>query len=147
MAYISNNDIQTRLGSAVYVQLTDDAGTGSANEAVVDEARAGAEGEVDGYLARRYSVPIDLVTHPELAGLLKSITLDLAEYRLRLRRPPVSDEAVQRRKQATAWLQKVASQDVDLPAKTEPAPSERSALKGRVLGSARVLDREEFSDF
>ncbi len=147
MAYISNNDIQTRLGSAVYVQLTDDAGTGSANEAVVDEARAGAEGEVDGYLARRYSVPIDLGTHPELAGLLKSITLDLAEYRLRLRRPPVSDEAVQRRKQAEAWLQKVASQDVDLPAKTEPAPSDRSALQGRAVGNDRVLDREEFSDF
>ena len=43
MAYISNTDIPTRLGSAVYVQLTDDAGTGSANTAVVDEARAGAE--------------------------------------------------------------------------------------------------------
>ena len=66
MAYISNEEIETRLGSSVYVQLTDDAGTGSADEAVVDEARAGAEGEVDAYLARRFAVPIDLAALPHV---------------------------------------------------------------------------------
>lgn len=147
MSYISNSDIETRLGSAVYVQLTDDAGTGSANEAVVDEARAGAEGEVDAYLARRYTVPIDLSRHPELGGILKSIALDLAEYRLRLRRPPVSDEAAARRNQAVTWLEKVAAGEVDLPAKSEPAPSAGAALKGRTVGSERVLNRDELADF
>ena len=103
MAYITNTDIQTRLGSAVYVQLTDDAGTGSANIAVVDESRAGAEGEVDAYLARRFAVPIDLAANPELGGILKSIALDLTEYRLRLRRPPVSAEATARRDSAASF--------------------------------------------
>ena len=136
MGYISNNDIETRLGSAVYVQLTDDERTGSANE-----------GEVDAYLARRYAVPIDLSRHPELSGILKSITLDLAEYRLRLRRPPVSDEAAARRNQAVAWLEKIAAAEIDLPAASEPAASSVSALKGRATGSERVLDRQELADF
>ena len=147
MGYISNSDIETRLGSAVYVQLTEDERTGSANEAVVDESRSGAEGEVDAYLARRYAVPIDLSRHPELSGILKSITLDLAEYRLRLRRPPVSDEAAARRNQAVAWLEKIAAAEIDLPAASEPAASSVSALKGRATGSERVLDRQELADF
>jgi len=52
MGYVTNADIENRLGSAAYVQLTDDEGTGSANEDRVDEARLGAEGEADSYLAR-----------------------------------------------------------------------------------------------
>ena len=147
MAYISNSDIQTRLGGAVYVQLTDDTGSGSANEAVVDEARAAAEGEVDAYLARRFAVPIDLSSHPELAGILKSISLDLAEYRLRLRRPPLAQEADDRRKHAMAWLQKVAATEIDLPAASAPARSADAATKAQATGNQRVLDREEFSDF
>ena len=51
MAYITNSDIQAWLGTAAYVALTDDAGTGSADTAKVDQARLGAEGEVNSYLA------------------------------------------------------------------------------------------------
>ena len=74
MAYISNADIQERLGSQTYVQLTDDDGDAVADVGVVDEARLGAEGEVNSYLARRYRVPIDLAVNPELADLLATIT-------------------------------------------------------------------------
>jgi phage gp36-like protein len=88
MLYITNTDIERRLGSAAYVQLTDDDGDGSADVGVVDEARLAAEGAVNSFLAKRYSVPVNLVAHSELADLLASVTLDLAEYRLRARRPP-----------------------------------------------------------
>ena len=60
MSYLANSDIEKRLGAAAYVQLTDDEGTGSANQDRVDEARLGAEGEANSYLARRYAVPVDL---------------------------------------------------------------------------------------
>ena len=90
MAYITNADIEERLGSDTYVQLTDDDGDQVADVGVVDEARLGAEGEVNSYFARRYQVPIDLSVHGDLADLLASITLDLVEYRLRARRPPVA---------------------------------------------------------
>ncbi|MHC4611105.1 MAG: phage protein Gp36 family protein [Planctomycetota bacterium] len=147
MGYISNSDIETRLGSAAYVQLTDDAGTGQANEAVVDEARAGAEGELDAYLARRYAVPIDLSRHPELTGILTSIALDLAEYRLRLRRPPISPEATARRDAAAAWLQRVASGEIELPAARPVTSSGLGGFAGRATGAERVITREDLAGF
>ena len=147
MGYISNSDIETRVGSAAYVQLTDDSGSGAANEAVVNEARAGAEGEVDSYLARRFAVPIDLAGHPELTGVLTSMALDLAEYRLRLRRPPVPAEATARRDSAVKWLEAVAAGEIALPAATEPAASPLGGFHGRVAGAERTLTREELSDF
>ncbi len=147
MGYISNSDIQTRLGSAVYVQLTDDAGTGLASVAVVDEARAGAEGEMDAYLARRFAVPISLSRHPELTGILTSMALDLAEYRLRLRRPPISAEATARRDAAVAWLQRVAAGEIELPAAAPLEASQLGGIAGRATGTERIMTREELSGY
>ncbi len=115
MAYVTNSDIEERLGTAAYVQLTDDDGTGSADEDKVDEARLGAEGEVNSYLGRRYQVPIDLTRHAEVADVLKSFVLDLVEYRLHARRPPVPGAISNKRNQAIAWLDRVARADVVLP--------------------------------
>ena len=70
MSYITNTDIQTRLGTTLYVQLADDTGSGSADPNIVNEARLGAEGEANSYLARRYAVPVNLTAHPELTELL-----------------------------------------------------------------------------
>lgn len=147
MPYITNTDIQTRLGASAYVQLTDDAGTGNANEAVVDEARLGAEGQLDAYLARRYAVPIDLTQHAELSGLLRSIALDLAEHRLRLRRPPIPQEATSRRDAAVTWLLQVALGQINLPAVTTPATSPLGDITPRVTGAERVFTRDELSGF
>jgi len=147
MAYISNSDIETRLGSAAYVQLTDDAGAGVANQEVVDEARAGAEGEVDSYLARRFAVPVDLARNPELSGILRSIALDLAEYRLRLRRPPVPAEATERRIAAVSWLKRVAAGEVQLPAGLDPLPTPLGGTRARATGEERLFTPDELADF
>jgi phage gp36-like protein len=145
VAYITNSDIEKRLGHAAYVQFTDDFGSGSADDAVVDEARAGAEGEVDSYLARRYAVPIDLATNPELGPLLVSTTLDLAEYRLRLRRPPVAAESRAAHDAAVAWLQMVARGEIDLPVRAALPASPSQEYLGRSCGSNRILTDEELS--
>lgn len=140
MAYITNADIQTRLGSATYVQVADDDGDGVADTGVVDEARVAAEGELDSYLAVRHAVPVDVTVHPELAGVLRGAALDLAEYRLRLRRPPVSEDARRRRDQTIDWLRLIAAGTVALPALSAPAASGPVAQGG---GATRVLSRAE----
>jgi len=144
MAYMTNADIQTRLGNATYVQLSDDNGDQVADTAVIDEARVAAEGELDSYLAVRHAVPVDLSAHAELAGLLKSAALDLAEYRLRLRRPPVSEDARRRRDQTMEWLRGIASGVVVLPSLTTPAGRGTMA---HASGAQRVLGREKMNDF
>lgn len=145
MAYITNVNIEERLGTDTYLQLADDDGNGVADAAVVDEARLGAEGEVNSHLARRYEVPIDLVAHPELAELLATMTLDLAEYRLRARRPPVPEDARRRRGEAVAWLAGVAAGSIDLPSAGPVAANTARGIVARVSGEERLLSRDELS--
>lgn len=145
MAYITNVNIEERLGTDTYLQLADDDGNGVADAAVVDEARLGAEGEVNSHLARRYEVPIDLVAHPELAELLATMTLDLAEYRLRARRPPVPEDARRRRGDTVAWLSGVAAGSIDLPSTVPVAPTTARGPAAQVSGEERLLTRDELS--
>ncbi len=147
MSYIANSDIELRLGTARYVQLTDDAGTGSANTAVADEVRLGAEGEVDSYLAQRHAVPIDLTAHAELAAPLASATLDLAEYRLFARRRAVPVDVIGKRDATLAWLGRVARGEVSLPSLTELASNPASGIRAAAVGEERTLSREELAGF
>lgn len=146
MAYLTNTDIQLRLGDATYVQLTDDDGNGSADTAVVDEARLAAEGQVNGILARRFQVPIDVSVHTELADVLKSVTLDVVEHRLRSRRPPVPDDARRLYEQAIAWLHGVAEGLIDLPAASEIATNVTRGPVAASRGEPRLLTRDELRD-
>jgi len=146
MSYITNQSMQDRLGLATLLQLADDDGDGQADTAVLDEVRNAAEGEVNSYLARRYETPIDLTIHTELVGLLASITLDLAEYRLRLRRPPVASDVSERLRHALTWLSRVADGTLELPSLGVALSSIRGS-KASTLGDTRTLSRDEFSDF
>ena len=145
MAYITNADIEERLGSDAYVQLTDDDGDGVADVGVVDEARLGTEGEVNSYLARRYQVPIDLSAHSDLADVLASFTLDLVEYRLRARRPPVSKDVLDMRAQAAEWLKRVADGSLQLPSAAPVAANTTGGTLGATTGEQRLLTRDELS--
>jgi len=143
MGYITNTDIQTRLGNSTYVQLADDNGDGTADAAIVDEARLAAEGEVNGYLARRYPVPIDVVEHSELATVLKSVTLDLAEYRLRTRRPPVPGDVIRRRQETAEWLKGVAEGRIALPSASQIGSNTAMGIVASSHGAERLLSREK----
>jgi phage gp36-like protein len=145
MAYITNVDIEERVGSDAYVQLTDDDGDGVADVGVVDEARLAAEGEVNSYLARRYQVPIDVTTHMDLADILASFTLDLAEHRLRARRPPVPQDIQDKRAQAVEWLSRIADGALELPSAAPVARNPTCGTLGATTGEARLLSRDELS--
>ncbi len=147
MGYITNTDIEKRLGAAAYVQLTDDNVDGVADAVVVDEARLAAEGEVDSYLGRRYQLPISLATYPELDAVLSSITLDLMELRLRIRRPPVPPDVVRKASESLDWLARVADGRVSLPTGSEVPSSTSRGFVARTSGNARVLSRDELAGF
>jgi len=147
MAYITNEDIENRLGAATLVQLADDDGDGEAETAVIDEARLGAEGEVDSYLAQRFQVPIDLSLHPELGGLLATLALDLAEYRLRARRPPIAADVVAKRDQVTDWLRAVARGSAQLPSAQVVAANPAAGISISVSGAERRLQEDELERY
>lgn len=145
MAYVTADDVQERLGDALYVQLTDDEGTGAADLDRVNEAIGGAEGEVNSYFGQRYAVPVSLSGQDILADVLRSFVLDLVEHRLHARRPPIPDDVVSKRSEALVWLKRVAEGEVVLPAATPLPNSDAAAMPGRAAGSPRELTRDELS--
>lgn len=122
MAYIINSDIIARVGSNTAVQLSADSGD-VVDAAVLDEVRQSTEGEINGYVGRRYAVPVDLSAHPELAATLKGFALDVAAYRLHARRPPVAEDIRRMREEAIKWLKDVSNGVIVLPATVTPASS------------------------
>ena len=142
MAYVTNSDIETYLGTQLYIQLTDDAGSGSADVAKVNQARLGAEGEVNGYLATRYAVPVNLSGETEVGEVIKAFVLDFAAYRLHCRRPPVPDDVVRRHDEAVAWLGRVASGIVQLPSTVALPITTSVGIVGESQKPSRVMKRE-----
>lgn len=146
MAYITNIDIRSLIGAAAYVELTDDAGTGSADETMIDAARLAAEGEANSYFAVRYRVPIDVSGEPDLVEAIRGFVLDLTAYRLHGRRPPVPADVLRRRDEAIAWLVRVASGTVRLP--SAAALPENTAVQtfGEAIGPERTMSRASLDD-
>jgi phage gp36-like protein len=145
MGYLTSEDLERRVGASALVQFADDDGDAVADAAVVGEILAGAEGEVDGFLARRYQVPIDLGAYPEVSGLLKSLALDIAEYRLRLRRPPVAEDIRRRYGHTVEWLGRLASGVVQLPIHSTIGANLAHGIIGTVRGEDRLMTRGELA--
>lgn len=120
MGYIVNQDIIDRVGLKAAVEVSAESGTG-VNTTVLDECRLGAEGEANGYLARRFQVPIDLVAHPDLVGVLKTKVLDIAVWQLMNRRPPADERYLKARDRAVEWLKMVSEGKIELPSSTPVA--------------------------
>ncbi|NLE60002.1 MAG: DUF1320 domain-containing protein [Planctomycetes bacterium] len=139
MSYATNADIEERLGTATYIELTDDTGSGQADEDKVTEARLAAEAEIDSYLGRRFAVPIDASGQPGLAAMLKRLTLDLAEHRLRMRRPPVTEDARLQCDAALLWLGRAAKGEVVLPTTTDLPLNTGLGTAGEAIGEGRML--------
>lgn len=139
MSYATNADIEERLGTATYIELTDDTGSGQPDEDKVTEARLAAEAEIDSYLGRRFAVPIDAGGQPGLAAMLKRLTLDLAEYRLRMRRPPVTKDARLQCDAALSWLSRAANGEVTLPTTIELPSNGGLGPAAEAVGGERVL--------
>lgn len=146
MSYITNADIESWLGTSAYIELTDDAATGSANTARVDEARLGAEGEANSYLATRYRVPVDVSAESEVRAVLRAFILDLAAYRLHSRRPPVPADVIRRREEAVMWLSRVAAGIVQLPSATPVLSNTALGELASARGPRRTMTRESVED-
>lgn len=130
MPYATQQDLVDRFGAAELVGLSDRAATGEIDAAVVAGALADAEELVNGYLAKRYALPLS-VQPARLTG----VVCDLARYALYTYEPP---EVVRtRHKDAVAWLRDVAAGVVQLPA----AGAEPAAPAGEA-GAAVAFDAE-----
>lgn len=130
MAYVTLAQLIERYGEPALVAVTDRGqfATGVVDQASVDRAIADADALIDGYLARRYQLPLT-VAQP----LLVKIAGSLVFYALHTYQP--DEKIVADQKEAMAMLRDISAGTVALTAAGLEAPN--------VGGSgARITDRE-----
>jgi phage gp36-like protein len=146
VAYITISQLSERLGTTIYARLTDRVNGTTADATVAQQIVDEAEAEANSYLARRYATPVDLVAHPELAGILAARVLDLAEWAAWKSTPFVSDPPARVQSlyaEALRWLAEVAQGGLSLPA-AAPANSPTADDDGpRYVAEPRAFTADE----
>lgn len=136
MSYAVQADMVAALGEDELIQLTDRASppVGAIDAAVLTRALDAADGEIDSYLASRYSLP--LATTPTI---LRDCACDIARYRLHDR--GVSELVKDNYKARIAWLRDVAAGKASLGGATENLTPNSAGLPEMTSGG-RVFARE-----
>lgn len=109
---------------------------------IIDEAIADADGEIDGYLAKRYAVPMD-----PAPKILNKLSKDIAVYNLfsRMGIQEDSDEAIflTRYNAAIKFLTLVADGRVSIGADADGDPASAAAAGFTVKSNPRLFSREQ----
>lgn len=137
MAYCTLDDILKKIPETTVIQLTDDEGASLVNTSRVDEAIEGADAEINGYCATRYTVPLDPA--PEIIAKLSA---DLAIYNLYARVVEnIPDTRQKQRDAAIKLLERIADGKV-LPG--GPATEPVAAVQGRpaISSAERLFNRD-----
>lgn len=119
--YCTNAEVEARFSSTAEIaNLTDSTDPDTPNDDIITECRQAAEGEINGYLARKYAVPLDTSDDDGLAGALRGMALDLTVYKLYARQGQVSEAHLAARNQVIEWCQRVASGEILIPSAVTP---------------------------
>lgn len=136
MTYALQADMQTALGDDELIQLTDraDPPVGAIDAAVLTRALEAADGEIDSYLAARYTLPLASVP-----TILRDCAVDIARYRLHDRGVP--DRVKDAYKDRIAWLLNVSKGVASLGINTDDLTPASAGLPEMTSGG-RVFARE-----
>ncbi|QMT39994.1 gp436 family protein [Neisseria shayeganii] len=118
MSYATVQDMVTRFGEGVMVQLTDLVRSGRIDHAAAQTALDDATAEIDGYL-NRYTRPF-----AEVPRILTVYCCDIARYRLATGMRQLTNDVQSRYEAATGYLKMVAKGQAGLsglPADAAPA--------------------------
>ncbi len=139
MAYSTQTDILKRISDAELSQLTSEI-EGVIDSAVVSEMIAAADGEIDGYIAVRYAVP--LASPPKF---INGISVSIAVYRLFERRASrlggINDAVKTAYENAVKTLDAIAKGKLTLGVDPPPSAS-TSGKKTDIAGDARVFTKD-----
>lgn len=117
MAYCTLDEIKKQLPEAVTASLTDDSLTGSIDAAVVGEAIADADAEIDAWVGGRYQVPFSPVP-----DVICKVSADIAIYNLFSRRDAELPEVRKDRyRNALKLLESIAKGTVSIGAAEQTA--------------------------
>lgn len=110
MTYAVISDLETRFGSAEILQLSDRDGNGSADTGVVEAALNDAEAEVNGWIGRAVTLPLDPVP-----DTVKRIVCTVARYNLWQRNLPEDHPVYLAYRDAVKEMDAIGSGKIILP--------------------------------
>lgn len=144
MSYSALADLQAAVESALLVQLTDDAASGSVDSAKIARAIADADAVIDAHLRAHYSTPLASPT----PALVRMLSVDLALHQLYERRAAhfgMPEHMRDKHKNAMALLGKIREGAIDLG--IEPPPAESSAEVATYQTSDQHFTADTLEDF
>ncbi|OOF59296.1 gp436 family protein [Rodentibacter myodis] len=110
MNYASVEDFVLRVGEVQAIELTDRDLEGKVNENVLNIALSDSAGQIDGYLAARYRLPLENVPQN-----LVRLCCDLARYRLAsMSGVDITDEIIARYKLSLKELEDISTGKMSL---------------------------------
>lgn len=143
MAYVTQQDLIDRFGSAELIQLTDRTNRPATtiDATTVAAAISDAETMADSYLAKRYALPLSPVP-----DVLVPVVANMARYNLHGERAEKDGAVYRNYKDALAWLKDVANGIVQLEAE---GVASAQAAGGQVQVSApeRIFSRDSLEGY
>lgn len=109
MSYATYEDMVKSFGEREVRLISDRDNTGMSNPLVIEDGLQTADGEIDSFIAGRYSLPLR-----ETPRVLVGIACDIARYRLTGTERTESAVILERYKMAIRYLEKVAAGTVTL---------------------------------
>jgi len=151
MTYAVEADLDLVWGAETVTLMSADPESRRRNNARISEACAGAAAIIDGYLARRYALPLPLGN--EGRAVLRQIAVDIAVWRLASTNAASMTEAIGKRyEEAKGFLDKVSEGKTAIPlagqdgAVTEAAAAtsdaDASPNEARMFSAERVFTRD-----
>ena len=134
MAYCALADLQEQIDERELIQLTDDDNVGIVDQGAVDKAITDADGEIDGYLGSRHTVPLNPVP-----SIINKISVDIAIYNLYSRRLAPPEHRESRYKNGIRFLEQVAAGKITLGAQDpDPVPANEAP---QIESPGRIFNR------
>jgi phage gp36-like protein len=140
MPYCTQADLLEQISEDELIQLTDDAGAGMIDAAVVTRAISDADAEIDSYAGTRYSVPLS--TTP---AMIRKLSVDISVYNLFARRRGAPDDRKERYKNAIRFLSDLSKGLISIGVST-PAPADDSGPEATTDADDRIFTRGKLSD-
>jgi len=138
--YSTQADILKQISEAELIQLTNDTvGATTIDDVNEAKARLDADEEIDSYLRKRYSLPLDPVP-----SRLNKLSVDIALYNLYGRRQRTPEDVRIRYKDAIAFLKAVADGTASL---GEDTPGTPAGTPVNITSEDRIFSRSKLSDF
>lgn len=140
--YCAKADLLKTFPESRIIEMTDEAGAGVADDAVINRAIDKASGEIDAYCGQRYALPLNPVS-----DVVRDYCGDMAIYALFARRAGAPPEWQTKYDRAIAFFRDVASSKANLPA--APAGGAPAQTGGSIefSGPPRVFDRNSLKGF